>query len=427
MRTQVRRMLERIAPGAAGDFIDLAHRSVFGAAVGLTARRRYAAVLDAGDRRTLVTAMLREPRHAARVAAGFDPGPGLSDEEFLSAAYRALLERDLDPEGRRIFTGALAGGSTRAEVVRRLASSEEYLLRAVPRYFPLPDLRALHPERYGEVQTLAGDAALVFRAEEPGDFDWIESAIIEGGYYDKPGVWRFEIETDKRLMAEVVGSLEPTRVLELGCASGPVLQCLHDMGVEVEGVEISRAAIDAAFPDVRDRIHQVDATAFDLPSCYDVIFGLDIFEHLNPSRLADCLRRVEAHLEPGGYVFCNIPAFGPDAVFGRVFEVYLRPWLADCQEGRNFRTLHADERGYPLNGHLIWAHTDWWVERFEAVGLRRETGIERALQSRYGAYLERATPARRSFYVFSKDARPPDVGRIQAAISAGGSAVLAAL
>jgi SAM-dependent methyltransferase len=420
-------MLERIAPGATGDFIDRAHHSVFGAPVGLTARRRYAALLETEDRRSLVTAMLRDPRHAERVAAEFDPGPGLSDEAFLSCAYRELLERDLDPEGRRIFTEALADGSTRTEVVRLLARSDEYVLRAVPRYFPLVDLRALHPERYQEVQNLAGDPALVYRAEEPDDFDWIESAILEGGYYDRPGVWHFEISTDKRLMAELVGALEPGRVLELGCASGPVLQCLHETGLEVEGVEISRAAIDAAFPEVRDRIHQVDATAFDLSSSFDVIVGLDIFEHLNPARLADCLRRVEAHLNPGGYVFCNIPAFGPDAVFGQVFEVYLRPWLADCEQGRNFRTLHADDLGYPHNGHLIWAHTDWWVERFESVGLRRETGIERALHARYDAYLARATPARRSFYIFSKAARPGDAQRIEASISASGSAVLAAL
>jgi hypothetical protein len=139
------------------------------------------------------------------------------------------------------------------------------------------------------------------------------------------------------------------------------------------------------------------------------------------------LGRVEAHLEAGGYVFCNIPAFGPDPVFGQVFQIYMEPWLADCERGTPFHTLHVDELGYPLNGHLIWAHTDWWVQQFEATGLHRETGIEQGLHARYDAYLERGAPARKSFYVFSKDARPSDVQRIEAAISASGSAVLAAL
>ncbi|MGH8992407.1 MAG: hypothetical protein ACRDZ7_12930, partial [Acidimicrobiia bacterium] len=132
------------------------------------------------------------------------------------------------------------------------------------------------------------------------------------------------------------------------------------------------------------------------------------------------------HLGPGGFVFGNIPAFGDDPVFGEVFPVYISEWWADHDAGRPFATLHTDELGYPMNGHLIWAHTDWWVRRFEDRGLRREVGIERALHDRYDAYLERASPARRSFYVFSKGADPEACARIEAAISNSGSAVLAA-
>jgi 2-polyprenyl-3-methyl-5-hydroxy-6-metoxy-1,4-benzoquinol methylase len=422
-------MLDRITPAApAGDFIDLAHRSVFGSPAGLASRRRYAAILEEnGGRLGVLARMLAEPGHAEKVVADLDPGPGLSDEAFVSWAYRTLLDREADPEGLRWSVEDLAGGSTRADIVRRMVRSEEYRQRAVPRYFPLVDLRRLRPERYHEIANPGAEPVVVFRAEEPGDFDWIESAILDGGYYDKPGVWGFGIDTDKRLMAEVVSSLEPATVLELGCASGPVLQCLYDMGIEAEGVEISGAAIDAAFPDVRGQIHQVNATDFELPSSYDVIFGLDIFEHLNPNRLGDCLQRIESHLNRGGYVFCNIPAFGPDPVFGQVFQIYIEAWVADCERRTHFRTLHADALGYPLNGHLIWAHTDWWVEQFEASGLRRQAGIEAALHARYDSYLERAAPARRSFYAFSKDARPADVARVEAAIRATGSAVLAAL
>jgi hypothetical protein len=206
-----------------------------------------------------------------------------------------------------------------------------------------------------------------------------------------------------------------------------VLQCLHDRGIEAEGVEISQAAIDSASPDVQGRIHQVNATDFQLPSAYDVIFGLDIFEHLNPNRLADCLSRVESHLQAGGYVFANIPAFGLDPVFGEVSQIYMEPWLGDWAQNRLFQTLHVDALGYPKHGHLICAHTDWWVERFEATGLRRVPGIEHALHRRYDAYLEWAAPARKSFYVFSKAGAPEDLARIEAAISATGSAVLAGL
>ncbi len=422
-RAQLRHLLDRIGPRPdTGDFIDLAHQRVFGTPAGFATHRRYAALLERGDRLGILTAMLRDPRHVEGVADDVAAAPGLSDEEFLEATYRRLLDRDPDAEGLRSSLAALAGGSSRAEVAVRMVRSDEYLDRARPRYFPLVDLRRLRPERYGKVESTP-----VFRAEADGDFDWLESAILDGGYYDKPGVWGFGIDTDKRLMAEVVSTLGPRRVLELGCASGPVLQCLHDMGIQADGVEISQAAIDAAFPDVRGRIHQVNATGFQLASTYDVIFGLDIFEHLNPNHLGECLVRIEAHLNPGGFVFCNIPAFGPDPVFGEVFPMYMAPWWSDLEQGSHFRTLHVDDLGYPMNGHLIWAHTDWWVRRFEDFGLRREPGIEEALHARYDDYLERAAPARKSFYIFSKAADPADTERIRVAVGASGSAVLAGL
>lgn len=426
MFTRLRRQRRTEPPGPA-DFVDLAHRSVFGHPADGASRQRFDAGADI-NRVGVLSAMLRDPRHAERMVAGLIPAhEGASDEQFLRAAYRALLDRDADPVGLATFSQRLRAGKSRADVVRSLVGSEEYLAPALRRYFPLTDLRPLRPDRYVEVRDVTGHPTVAFQAHGPDDFDWLEAAIVDGGYYDKPGVWSLAVDTDKRLMAEIVSVFSPTRVLELGCASGAVLGCLLDLGVDGEGVEISQAAIDAAAPAVRPRIHRLDATAFDLGAAYDVVFGLDIFEHLNPNRLGACLERVAAHLRPGGYVFANIPAFGADPVFGEVFQVYLEPWLADVAAGRLFHTLHVDDLGYPINGHLAWAHTDWWTGRFAAVGLRRERGIEAALHARYDAYLTAATPARRSFYVFSRDAEAGAAERIAAAVSGSGSTVLAGL
>jgi 2-polyprenyl-3-methyl-5-hydroxy-6-metoxy-1,4-benzoquinol methylase len=405
----------------------MAHRRVFGTSPNLVARRRYAALLSEHGRLGVLSRMLAQPAHADRVVAELDPEPGLSDDDFVVWAYQTLLGREPDAIGGASALETLQRRGTRDAVVREIVRSDEYRRHALPRYFPLVDLRSLRPDQYFERQNQEPGTWVLFQADGPEDFDWLETAILDSGYYDRPGVWRLEIETDKKLMAELVASLEPSRVLELGCASGAVLQCLHDLGVEAEGVEISGAAIEAAFPAVRGRIHRVNATEFELSSSYDVIFGLDIFEHLNPNRLGECLKRVEAHLAPGGFVFANIPAFGHDPVFGEVFPIYIDEWRADGDRGQNYRTLHCDELGYPLNGHLIWGRSDWWVAQFEAVGLRRQPEIEAGLHRRYDDYLAGATPARRSFYVFSKDAQPADITRIAAAINATGSAVLEAL
>jgi hypothetical protein len=132
------------------------------------------------------------------------------------------------------------------------------------------------------------------------------------------------------------------------------------------------------------------------------LFGLDVFEHLNPNRIDAYVRRLAQIVTSGGYLFCNIPAFGRDQVFGTVFPYYIDGSEADAAAGRPFSRLHVDSHGYPLHGHLTWADASWWVERFVTAGFTREPEIEHALHAKYDTYMERITPARRAFFVFAK-------------------------
>jgi SAM-dependent methyltransferase len=266
----------------------------------------------------------------------------------------------------------------------------------------LPNLVAERPERYARsVDVSTGQSVLSFRAMQPSDFDWLEEAILKYRYYEKPGVWQLHIDFDKRIAAEIISRFSPTRVLELGCAAGAVIECLTEAGVEAEGVEISRMAIDAASEAARKRIHHGDLLELRLqPNHFDVVFGLDIFEHLNPNRLHAYLNRLGEVTHDGGIVYCNIPAFGNDRVFGTVFPRYLSEW--ETQRHDRFSTLHCDELGYPLHGHLVCAEADWWVRNFEDAGLQREVQIERALHSVYDDYMARRSPARRAYFVFGK-------------------------
>ena len=53
--------------------------------------------------------------------------------------------------------------------------------------------------------------------------------------------------------------------------------------------------------------------------------------------------------------------------------------------GRPFATIHVDDLGYPIHGHLAWASASWWVGQFQAAGFERELAVERALHTRYDA------------------------------------------
>ena len=129
------------------------------------------------------------------------------------------------------------------------------------------------------------------------------------------------------------------------------------------------------------------------------MFGLDIFEHFNPNKLDRYIRKIYESLENNGYLFCNIPAFGEDEVFGTVFPVYLDDWNKDIRSSRNFHLIDCDEQGYPKNGHLVWASTQWWVAQFEKAGFTRDTRRERMIHQKYD---EKLYIARKSFYVFKK-------------------------
>jgi len=327
-----------------------------------------------------------------------------SDTAFIEAAFVEILGRRADPDGLHHYRRVLAEGVGRTAVLLDIMRSAEFRATLQPAASSLPDLRRLQPGRYAEaLDRTNGQTIPIFEVASPADLDWLEAAIIDYGYYEKPGVWILDVDADKRLIAEIIAAFAPARALELGCAAGAVLQCLLDYGVAAEGVEISAMAIGRAPEAVRGRIHHGDLLSLDLPpASYDLIFGLDVFEHLNPNKLDAYLAQLAELVADGGFLFCNIPAFGRDPVFGTVFPLYLDRWDQDAAAGRPFSTLHVDELGYPIHGHLTWADAPWWQAQFERRGFSREVDVERALHAKYDRHMRVRSPARCAYFVFAK-------------------------
>jgi hypothetical protein len=350
-----------------------------------------------------------------RVKARLEPLT-LSDTAFVDRTFREILGRDADQGGLEHYRGLLRQGVSRNAIFLEIARSEEFrgtLLPAAPA--SLPNLVSLRPERYRRtVDRSNGQSILVFETAGPADSDWLERAILGNAYYEKPGVWVLDVDFDKRVVAEMLAAFAPAAGLELGCAAGAVLECLQDLGVEAEGVDISAMAIARASERVRARIHHGDILTLDLPRHYDLLFGLDVFEHLNPNKLDAYLARLAAVTSDDAFLYCNIPAFGADPIFGTVFPFYVDGWKEEAAAGKPLSRLHADDQGYPLHGHLVWADAAWWAARFAAAGFTRDVEIERAFHRKYGAYMEKRSPARRAFFVFGK----PAAGARRAAVLA---------
>jgi len=327
---------------------------------------------------------------------------GLSDVQFLEEVYHELLGRDADEMGKAHHLKSLREGHSRLSVILGIVKSEEFINKVIREQMPLLSIKDERPDRYRPVHDIHGREAWVFQAEGPQDFDWLERKIIENGYYEKPGVWSFIIAEDKRLHAEIISLFSPRLVLDFGCANGPIMKCLYDLGIASEGVDISRLALAKAFPEVQSRIHLGDLLFLDLGKRFDFVLALDIIEHLNPNKLDLYITKVESLMEDGGFLFANIPAFGKDEVFGTIFEVYLKEWEKDVRERRLFSTIHTDATGYPVNGHIINAGSAWWIGQFEGHGLRREVEVEQALHKKYDGVMTRMNVSRKAFFIFSK-------------------------
>lgn len=326
-----------------------------------------------------------------------------TDHEFVRDLYVDVLGRAPDASGAAWLADLLARGASRQAVTLELAHSEESLNRQWAARSSLQDLHELRPEAFARRTSVDGSDVEVLTVANAADLDWVERAILEHGYYEKPGIWSLAVDGDKRRMAEILAGLGAKRALELGCSSGAVLGCLDDLGVRAEGVEISRMAIQRADRAVRPRIHHGDVLELELEPGFDLVFGLDVFEHLNPNRFGPYLARVHDLLVDDGLVFVNSPAFGDDPVYGTLFPLVLPSWQGSAARGELFGELLVDEDGYPSHGHLVWAASAWWVAQFRAAGFDRDEDAERRVHERWDDELA-DTPARKAFFVFRKRA-----------------------
>ncbi|MEH2001636.1 MAG: DUF4214 domain-containing protein [Nostoc sp.] len=332
-----------------------------------------------------------------------------SDQSFLEHAYKEILGRDIDPGGLNHYTNLLNSAYSRTDVLISLVKSDEFINKVLQENYQIQNLRELRPSSYELVDDISQiSKILVFNAKSQDDFDWLEAMILEHGYYEKPGVWSLNIDIDKKIMAEILSLFQPERALEIGCASGTILQCLHELNILCEGVEISQMAINKAFPDIKKNIHRGDLLNLENLGTYNLVFGLDIFEHLNVNKLDDYIAKIAKLLSDDGYLFCNIPAFDEDSIFGLIFPIYIQGWQEDIIQGRNFSKLHVDKDGYPMHGHIIWADTQWWVKQFEKHNFYRQVEIEKVLHEKYDNSMNKISIARKSYYVFSKNHNPKE-------------------
>lgn len=122
----------------------------------------------------------------------------------------------------------------------------------------------------------------------------------------------------RRLIRHHVPGRQDVRILDLGCGQGTLVYFLRAAGYRMaEGVDVSPEQVEAARRLGIDGIEQKDAftkLAESPDGSYDVVFAMDVVEHLRKSELllfADEIYRV---LRSGGRWIAHMPNAG--ALFG---------------------------------------------------------------------------------------------------------------
>ncbi|MGC1404389.1 MAG: methyltransferase domain-containing protein [Thermodesulfobacteriota bacterium] len=254
----------------------------------------------------------------------------------------------------------------------------------------------------------------LIQVEKEEDFDLLLYNIINSGYYDcsyfdshidyKEG----EVKFDSFYLSSILKFLKPKSLLELGCGRGDVLFLLGiDGKIKVRGIEFSRDVLKKMWASLNEKVDYGDI----LEVCkkyesqkitFDTFCAFDLWEHLLPKKLHNYIESVVSLAEKDALFFFNIPAVGEDGIFGEVFPLELEENRDKFNHRLPFDFLNAEslDPAIPANGHLIWAHTEWWQKQFERHGLVRAEVLERNIHTYFDEHL---FYARKSFFVFHLD------------------------
>jgi SAM-dependent methyltransferase len=122
----------------------------------------------------------------------------------------------------------------------------------------------------------------------------------------------------RRMIARHVPPGPGLRIADLGCGSGALVWCLRAAGyANVVGVDISGEQVAAARRLGIEGIAHGDLFEFLAPrrSTFDVVFLMDVIEHLAKPQICALLAAVRAALHPGGRVIIHAPnGAGPNGM-----------------------------------------------------------------------------------------------------------------
>lgn len=118
--------------------------------------------------------------------------------------------------------------------------------------------------------------------------------------------WGWEYLTYLKHIQELIISLQPTSVLDVGCGDGRLIGLLKESVEHVVGVDLSERAIQYArafHPEVDFRV----INANQLDEEFDVVVAMEVLEHIPTEQVTNFLQSLEARAKNEGDVIISVP------------------------------------------------------------------------------------------------------------------------
>ncbi len=129
--------------------------------------------------------------------------------------------------------------------------------------------------------------------------------ISSESFDDQPSIWKRLAKSLIKFNTDCIPEIKSGRLLEIGCASGSFLHKMANQGWQVEGIEFSETAAEAA----RSSGYSVKTgsveSVSDFDETFDLIVGWMVVEHLHQP--VEALEKLAGWTKPGGWLAISVP------------------------------------------------------------------------------------------------------------------------
>lgn len=152
-------------------------------------------------------------------------------------------------------------------------------------------------------QVRAFEAAVLEQRPTPAEH--YDTEYFDSDWRDEGN--RYDLETRRTIEARnpalIKEVFQPQRVLDMGCGPGFLMFFLHELGIDVDGIDYSPASRTLAPPEVRDRIKVGPVAEPQVaPNSYDLVICREVIEHLTILEVRETVRQISQATSRFAYV-----------------------------------------------------------------------------------------------------------------------------